>query len=130
MNRKWVGTIYDLESKEANLELDLPQEVTKVEKSGTFEGNFRVMFGKKLKKPEIEGPLSVHVEGNAIRFNYESQTSMGNLAFEFNGEVINAEPFAKFSLFGSYRTKGGRGSSFFKGGSIIAWLFAGADKEK
>jgi hypothetical protein len=129
MSTKWTGSIFDLQAKEAKVELELPDEVVKPkERKGSIQGIFRIFFGINFEKPEFEAPLSITVKGKEVRFEYKADTKLGSISFEFNGEITDADPFAKNAIFGSYKASSGRTSAFFKGGSMIIWLFAGAEK--
>jgi len=140
MRRKWTGSIFDLEAREARVDLELPDEVVKPkDRKASGEGKFSIFFGGNFEKPkfqaplsitkpEFQAPLSISMERERVHFKYKADTKLGSILFEFNGEITDADPFAKQAIFGSYHVASGRTSAFFKGGSMIVWLFAGAEK--
>lgn len=146
MRRKWTGSIFDLGAKEARVELEIPDQVVKandLKVSGEgklrvfFEGNFEKSDSKaplSIRKPDFKAPLSITIEGEKVHLTYKAGTKLGadtesaRISFEFNGEITDADPFAKKAIFGSYHPIITRRSAFFKGGNMIIWLFAGAEK--
>lgn len=126
MKRRWVGILSDLVAGNAHIQLDLPEELEKGKKvSG--EAELKLSFTQNFELPDFSAILRFDAQKNRVVISHDIDTQAGIIPFEFSGEVIDADPFARFALFGSYRTKGVKDAAF-KGGSLVLWRFAGAEE--
>jgi len=118
---KWTGILSDLIGGDAHIEVRLPEAFEKDNQS-VLETELVLSFSGDFSKPDFTSPIKVQIVENKVKISHKIDTKTGVITFDFEGEIMDADPYARKAIMGCYTTKESK-QSVFKGGGLILWNF-------